>query len=95
MANKSVRQHLVQQAWQGKRFLNSANHRENEPLTQRGHRTCRAETIKPYLLIRTSKRSSLWLPPISSPTYTNQRFSGLLFYNKKQILQITALVGFQ
>jgi len=64
-------------------FLNSANHRKNEPLTQRGHRTCRAETIKLYLLIRTSKRSSLWLPPISSPTYTNQRFSGLLYYNKK------------
>lgn len=44
---------------------------------------CRAESIKPHLLIRTSKRSSLWLPPISSPTYTNQRFSGLLYYNMK------------
>jgi hypothetical protein len=64
-------------------FLSLANHRKNEPLTQRCHRTCRAETIKPHLLIRTSKRSSLWLPPISSPTYTNQRFSGLLYYNKK------------
>jgi len=29
MANKNVRQHLLQQPWQVRVFLNSANHRKN------------------------------------------------------------------